>query len=173
MTSPGFRPLCVAAFLALVASSAMVNGQGMRSLQSGADVKAVATAAARAEAMAKHPELGRRGSEFNREFLVRFQRYKTEKPAFFEDGRWPLNLADEVAQSGVVSFGETVISGVQLQGRTAVRRRALLLRCCAPLRLGIPCKHAATNTAAGAISWRIGVTIAQGAFRMCSSKPGY
>lgn len=53
---------------------------------------------AQAMALQKYPELGVAGSPFNRVFILRFQRYQTEKPDFFTDPEWPTKLADEVAK---------------------------------------------------------------------------
>ncbi len=68
-----------------------------------------ATTAARSEATAKHPELSRAGSPFNREFLARMRCYQGENPAYFENTRWPLALADEVAAAGFPSVNETEV----------------------------------------------------------------
>lgn len=56
-----------------------------------------ATTAARAEAIARHPALARAGSAFNREFLIRMRCYQSENPGYFENARWPLALAAEIA----------------------------------------------------------------------------
>lgn len=58
-----------------------------------------ATQAAQAEAVKKHPELGKAGSAFNLEFVATIKRYQKEKPEFFKDPAWPLKLADELAQT--------------------------------------------------------------------------
>jgi hypothetical protein len=73
---------------------------------------AVPSADAQAEAVGKHPELGRAGSPFNREFLARMNRRRAATPVFFADERWPLALADEVAAAGFASFAHSpVIAG--------------------------------------------------------------
>jgi MFS family permease len=50
---------------------------------------------AQREAVRRFPQLGVAGSAFNREFLARAARYRTEKPAYFQDVQWPLHLAQE------------------------------------------------------------------------------
>ena len=84
------------------------------------DVSLKNTAAAQAAAMAKYPALGSGGSDFNREFVARFRRYRTERPALFDDQQWPLKLADVVAQAGFVSGAEAGTGGIRLRDRTAV-----------------------------------------------------
>ena len=132
------RPFAVA-ILGLLANSAVLSGQDNRASKSDTSTKASAVppadASAQAEAITKHPNLGKAGSDFNREFLARFRRYQTEKPAFFEDQHWPLNLADEVAQAGFASTStmdraiesatetapdETGATRIRLSGRTAI-----------------------------------------------------
>lgn len=128
------RPFAAAIF-GLLASSAVLSGQGNRASKSdtpaNTNVAQPADASAQAEAITKHPNLGKAGSDFNREFLARFRRYQTEKPDFFEDQRWPLNLADEVAKAGFASTGvpesatatsadETGAVRIKLSGRTAI-----------------------------------------------------
>lgn len=56
-----------------------------------------ATMAARNEAVARHPALGYAGSAFNSEFLTKMRCYQSEKPAYFQNPRWPLALANEIA----------------------------------------------------------------------------
>lgn len=48
-------------------------------------------------ALKEYPELGDASSAFNHEFVARFNRYRTENPAFFYNAKWPQVLADEVA----------------------------------------------------------------------------
>lgn len=128
------------AVVGLLFNPAILSGQEDRDLKADAPTKAnatppVAPASAQAEAIAKHPELGKAGSDFNREFLARFRRYQTEKPAFFEDQRWPVTLADEVAKEGFAStrmmdraaelatgttVGEADARRIRLSGRTAI-----------------------------------------------------
>jgi hypothetical protein len=43
----------------------------------------------------RFPELLKKDSPLNKEFLRRLQQYRTEKPAFFQDPRWPIVLAEE------------------------------------------------------------------------------
>ena len=55
------------------------------------------------EAMAKYPELGRAGSPFNREFLARMWCHAAGDRTIFQNERWPVALADEVAAAGLPS----------------------------------------------------------------------
>ncbi len=93
--------------LGLLASPAIVSGQDSRTSKSDTVGKASAAppaaVSAQVEAIAKHPELGKAGSDFHREFIARFRRYRTEQPAFFADANWPMKLADEVTNSGIPS----------------------------------------------------------------------
>lgn len=71
------------------------------------DLKAAApvdSKAAQCEAMKRYPELGRYGSAFNKDFLLRMKRYQAEKPELFQNAKWPLVVANEVALSGVPIF---------------------------------------------------------------------
>ena len=52
------------------------------------------------EAMARYPELGRPGSPFNVEFLARVRNYRVVNRAFFQNERWPVLLAEQVAAAG-------------------------------------------------------------------------
>lgn len=54
-----------------------------------------------ARAVARHPDLGKQGSAFNKEFHRRLKIYAAEDPKFLTDKDWPLKLADEVA--GVIA----------------------------------------------------------------------
>jgi hypothetical protein len=54
---------------------------------------------AQKRAIAIYPALGVAGSPLNREFVIRHNRYKTEKPDFFTDPEWPTKLAAECAQA--------------------------------------------------------------------------
>ena len=51
---------------------------------------------AQKRAIKKYPDLGIEGSRFNREFVARFNKYKIEKPNYFQDPDWPTTLADEI-----------------------------------------------------------------------------
>lgn len=51
-----------------------------------------------AQAIAKHPDLGRVGSPFNVEFQRRLKIRSAEQPGFLSNKSWPLSLADEVAK---------------------------------------------------------------------------
>lgn len=51
--------------------------------------------AAQKEAVRRYPQLGVSGSTMNREFIARVARYRIERPAYFQNVRWPLLLADE------------------------------------------------------------------------------
>ena len=57
------------------------------------------------EAMAKYPELGRAGSPFNREFLARMWHHAAGDRTVFQNERWPVALADEIAAAGFPSVG--------------------------------------------------------------------
>jgi hypothetical protein len=46
-----------------------------------------------------HPDLGVAGSPLNKEFVARYKRYQTEKPAFFDNPSWPLALTEECVQA--------------------------------------------------------------------------
>lgn len=65
-------------------------------------------ASAQAAAVRKYPALGVAGSAFNREFVARVQSAREGKPGFFDDPKWPLLLADEVARALTVAPVETV-----------------------------------------------------------------
>ena len=82
-------------------------------------VSATAAASAQAAAMKKYPSLGVAGSAFNREFLARVQRARTETPGLFDDPSWPLSLADEVARA-LPQPHPAAPDRIVLQGRTAV-----------------------------------------------------
>jgi hypothetical protein len=61
-----------------------------------------ASSAAHAAAAARYPQLARAGSDFNRAFMARLAAYQSERPSYFQQSDWPLELAHEVAQdSGV------------------------------------------------------------------------
>ncbi|WP_395738007.1 hypothetical protein [Prosthecobacter sp.] len=53
---------------------------------------------ASAQAIARHPELGKVGSPFNVEFLRRLKIHSAEDSKYLTDKSWPLKLADEVAK---------------------------------------------------------------------------
>jgi hypothetical protein len=57
------------------------------------------TLEAQKRAMAVFPALAVPGSPLNREFVARYNRYRTEKPDFFTDPEWPTKLAAECAQA--------------------------------------------------------------------------
>ncbi len=60
---------------------------------------------AQAEAVRAYPELGRSGSAFNLAFLARVSRARMEKPLLFTFDRWPIILANEVADAGIPAVG--------------------------------------------------------------------
>ncbi len=64
---------------------------------------------ASAQAIAKHPALGKVGSPFNVEFLRRLKIRSAENPKFHSDKNWPLKLADEVAEEIETLAPEPVI----------------------------------------------------------------
>jgi len=65
---------------------------------SGAEVLAqTPSKEASAQAISKHPELGKVGSPFNVEFMRRLKVRSAEEPKFLSDKNWPVKLADEVA----------------------------------------------------------------------------
>jgi tetratricopeptide (TPR) repeat protein len=49
----------------------------------------------RQRAVQLYPQLGVAGSPLNREFVARHNRYKAERPAFFINPEWPMQLAKE------------------------------------------------------------------------------
>ncbi len=51
------------------------------------------------EAVRRYPELGIGGSKLNAAFIHRFQTYRRERPGYFSDLSWPVQLADEIAES--------------------------------------------------------------------------
>ncbi|MBE7157164.1 MAG: hypothetical protein INR62_01790 [Rhodospirillales bacterium] len=55
------------------------------------------------KAVHKYPELGVAGSPFNKRFLAAYDQHRKSTPRFFDDARWPLILADEVAGSPAVA----------------------------------------------------------------------
>lgn len=63
-------------------------------------VRRFATVAeAQREAVRAYPSLGVAGSEFNRDFLARYNRYQRERPGYFSDPSWPWRLAEETARA--------------------------------------------------------------------------
>ena len=52
--------------------------------------------AARREAVKNYPDLGVAGSEFNRRFLIKVAKYRSERPDDLRSPGWPLVLANEV-----------------------------------------------------------------------------
>lgn len=66
-------------------------------------------------AVKRYPALAAANSAFSREYLARYNRYKQERPTYFQDTLWPLALADEIANkfspapadTATVSSGET------------------------------------------------------------------
>ena len=63
---------------------------------------AEAVNAAQHAAVARYPDLGRRGTEFNARFIAAYRQLKLDDPAFFSDPEWPLHLADRIAQTPLV-----------------------------------------------------------------------
>lgn len=59
---------------------------------------AEAVIAAQRAAVARYPELGRAGTEFNQHFLAAYRRLQRDDPNFFSDPEWPLHLADRIAR---------------------------------------------------------------------------
>lgn len=57
-------------------------------------------AEAQREAVRLYPSLGIAGSQFNRDFLARYNQYRRERPSYFDDTSWPLRLAEEMARAG-------------------------------------------------------------------------
>jgi hypothetical protein len=49
------------------------------------------------EAVAKFPELGVEGSEFHRIFMAHVKAIRKANPSFFDDPRWPMLIAEDVA----------------------------------------------------------------------------
>jgi tetratricopeptide (TPR) repeat protein len=54
---------------------------------------------ARHRAVQLYPQLGVAGSPLNREFVARHNRYKAERPAFFIDPEWPMQLVEECVKA--------------------------------------------------------------------------
>ncbi|MEO6742484.1 MAG: hypothetical protein ABIP20_19755 [Chthoniobacteraceae bacterium] len=65
------------------------------------------------EAMTKYPELGREGSPFNREFLARMRNQAAGDRAIFQNERWPVLLAEEVAAAGFPSAVAVIVRPTQ------------------------------------------------------------
>jgi hypothetical protein len=55
-----------------------------------------------AEAVSKYPELGIEGSDFNRRFLSEYNKRRASVPTFFNEARWPVILADEIAENFIL-----------------------------------------------------------------------
>ncbi len=53
----------------------------------------------RQRAVQLYPQLGVAGSPLNREFVARHNRYKAERPAFFIDPEWPMQLVEECVKA--------------------------------------------------------------------------
>ena len=60
---------------------------------------AEAVLAAQHAAVARYPDLGRRGTQFNARFIAAYRQLRIGDPGFFSDPEWPLHLADEVART--------------------------------------------------------------------------
>ncbi|MHA3771324.1 hypothetical protein ACXR0O_07270 [Verrucomicrobiota bacterium sgz303538] len=56
-------------------------------------------AEAQVEAVRRFPDLGVAGTKLHSEFLTRYRRYQSEKPAYFLDAAWPVTLAEESLQA--------------------------------------------------------------------------
>ena len=52
-----------------------------------------------ADAVSKYPELGIEGSDFNKRFRAEYNKRQMSTPTFFNEARWPVILADEVASN--------------------------------------------------------------------------
>jgi len=66
--------------------------------QAAAGAPLIATEAeGRAEAVRLYPDLAVAYTPLNIEFVARYNRYRREKPAFFEDPAWPVILVKECA----------------------------------------------------------------------------
>ena len=106
---PCFPALLLTALAAFPASLAAQEAAG--SPQTVNTTKTAATPPAalsfQYEAMGRHPELARAGSPFNVEFLARVRKYQTTNIDFFQNERWPVLLAGEVAAAGFRSTAVT------------------------------------------------------------------
>lgn len=57
----------------------------------------LAVAESRRAAVAQFPDLGKAGSKFHTEFLARLKTYQDQRPDYFRESSWPLQLAREVS----------------------------------------------------------------------------
>jgi hypothetical protein len=53
---------------------------------------------AQREALKRYPDLGVQGSKLNVAYVARYKAYQQQRPEFFQNPRWPLLLAEEVAK---------------------------------------------------------------------------
>lgn len=66
--------------------------------ENGAATYAQAVNAAQRAAVARYPDLGRAGTEFNIRFVTAHRQLRASEPGYFTDPEWPLHLADEIAR---------------------------------------------------------------------------
>ncbi|MEI6806855.1 MAG: LysM peptidoglycan-binding domain-containing protein [Myxococcaceae bacterium] len=64
---------------------------------------------AQAEAVAKYPELGISGSDFNKQFLKEYKSRRATDPSFFTNPRWPIILSEEIATFHRANTGAGVV----------------------------------------------------------------
>jgi hypothetical protein len=57
---------------------------------------------AQKEAVRRYPQLGVRGSRFNKAYVDRYHLYQKTRPDYFADNSWPIRLADEMANDPAV-----------------------------------------------------------------------
>ena len=65
----------------------------------GPSTYAEAVNAAQHAAVARYPELGRAGTDFNTRFVAAYHQLRLDQPNYFTDPDWPLHLADEIART--------------------------------------------------------------------------
>ena len=79
------------------------SGNGVPSITAAPVAQAphfATVAEAQQEALRRYPELGVAGSRFNDQFVALYNRYNQERPDLFRDTSWPLEIAQEIANSG-------------------------------------------------------------------------
>ena len=64
-----------------------------------AKTHAEAVTVAQHAAVARYPDLGRAGTDFNARFVAAYRRLRLADPEFFTDPEWPLRLADDIART--------------------------------------------------------------------------
>jgi hypothetical protein len=54
---------------------------------------------AKIKALARYPELGKANSSLNTEFVRRYHLYRENRPSYFQNPEWPMQLAEESAKA--------------------------------------------------------------------------